>query len=314
MAAQQNTTSISVVVCAHTEKRWTLLCETIDSLARQTHPAHEIILVIDHNPNMLTRCQTHFGSTPGVQVVPNVGNGLPDARNTGVEHATGDVIAFIDDDAIAESDWLAQHAAAYDNPNESCIMGVGGRIMPRWESHRPAWFPEEFNWTVGCTYVGIPLVRTRIRNPIGCNMSFTRRAFENGRRFKMGRKEGTVKQNHDETEFSIRLRQEIPDCQIVFEPSARVHHFVPNSRLTAAFFFDRTFNEGRSKAKLSSMVGADDSLSTERSYTFKTLPLGVLRGLGDVFRLRFAGLARACMITLGLASTTSGYMIGLLDR
>src|SRR5439155_542168 len=76
------------------------------------------------------------------------------ARTTGIDRADrGDVIAFLDDDAVAEPDWLETMLRAY---GDGSVMAVGGRIEPLWAAGRPGWFPPEFDWVVGCTYVGLP--------------------------------------------------------------------------------------------------------------------------------------------------------------
>jgi glycosyltransferase involved in cell wall biosynthesis len=300
----------SVIVCAHTEKRWALLIETVESLLRQTTPARQLILIIDNNADLLRRCQQEF-SHQGVLVAANSGSGLSDARNTGVAMLAPDVdiVAFIDDDAVAAPDWITQHVAAYDDADEAHIISAGGYIVPRWESTRPSWFPDEFNWVVGCSYRGSPTTRQYVRNGIGCNMSFRRKAFENGRGFKLGRKGGTVAINNDDTEFCIRLAQEVPGAKVLYLPDARVDHFVPIGRTSVKFFLERCYSEGRSKAILTQMVGSDQSLSNERTYTLNTLPAGVLRGIGDGIRLQFSGFARAAMIVLGLCSTGLGFAL-----
>ena len=84
--------------------------------------------------------------------------------------ATGDVVAFLDDDAAAAPDWLSRLLAPYADPR---VLGVGGRVLPRWDRARPRWFPAEFDWVVGCTYAGHP-DEGPVRNVIGANMSFRR--------------------------------------------------------------------------------------------------------------------------------------------
>ena len=77
--------------------------------------------------------------------------GISGARNSGIAAARGAIIAFLDDDAIAAPDWLEQLLAGYSSPN---VLGVGGAIEPQWQGGRPRWFPPEFDWVVGCTYLG----------------------------------------------------------------------------------------------------------------------------------------------------------------
>ena len=82
--------TVSVVVCGFTEERWGDLCRAVSSLHRQTEPAQEIILVVDHCPALLRRAQENLA---GVTAVPNrMAKGLAGGRNTGVAEARGDVV------------------------------------------------------------------------------------------------------------------------------------------------------------------------------------------------------------------------------
>ncbi len=163
---------ISVIICAYTEKRWPELVSAIASIQHQTLPPSEIIIVIDHNPDLLRRVQALEAE---VIAIGNSGaKGLSGARNSGWTRARGEIIAFLDDDAIAEPNWLENLAACYADP---AVVGVGGKIAPLWETRRPSWFPEEFDWVVGCTYRGMPTSNAPVRNVIGANMSIRRSAL-----------------------------------------------------------------------------------------------------------------------------------------
>src|SRR5262245_42192067 len=99
------TAAISVIICAYTEERWLDLVAAVQSVQSQTVPAHEIIVVIDHNPTLWQRAQA---ALPGVSVIENSGpRGLSGTRNSGIALAEGNVIAFMDEDAMAAPDWLA---------------------------------------------------------------------------------------------------------------------------------------------------------------------------------------------------------------
>ena len=227
----RQTTCASVVVCVYTEKRMQQIRMALDSIARQTMAASQVIVVVDHNPSLLDQLSLEY---PSLDVIPNMlEKGLSGARNTGIEHAKGDVIVFLDDDAQAQPQWLEAFLACYADQS---IVGVGGLVLADWgTSERPPWFPDEFLWVVGCSYRGLPEAKADIRNPIGASMSFRRSAFEQaglfdssvGRTFTSSRPLGC-----EETEFSIRLRQLSPTARIVYEPLAVVHHYIDQSRCT----------------------------------------------------------------------------------
>lgn len=60
--------TISVIICSYTEQRWDDLLAIVNSVRQQTLPANEIIIVIDHNPNLLRQAQEHF---PEMAVIEN---------------------------------------------------------------------------------------------------------------------------------------------------------------------------------------------------------------------------------------------------
>ncbi len=302
----QNPSSISVIICAYTELRWQQMLDAVKSLQTQTLAPSEIILAIDHNPALAARtreCIDH------VVVIENKENrGLSGARNTAIRHATGDIIAFMDEDAFAGPDWLEHLSNGYADRR---VVGVGGAIIPLWEAHRPRWFPEEFDWVVGCTYRGMPQTQAPVRNLIGCNMSFRREVFDvvGGFRNGIGRV-GTRPVGCEETELCIRIQQHWPRRILLHNPAAVVNHHVPRSRAAWSYFLSRCYSEGLSKALVAHFVGTGDGLATERNYTLRTLPHGVVRSLGDAFHGKWFALGHAIAIPLGLALTILGYLLG----
>ncbi|MDD5370311.1 MAG: glycosyltransferase family 2 protein [Anaerolineaceae bacterium] len=298
---------VSVIVCAYTEDRWNDLVAAVDSLQKQSVPPGEIIVVVDHNPALLARVCGELGGITGIENQEQ--RGLSGARNSGIRVARGSVLAFMDEDAVAASDWIERLQSGYQQPE---VVGVGGAILPHWLSARPAWFPVEFDWVVGCTYRGMPEDATPVRNLIGCNMSFRREVFEavGGFRVGMGRV-GTLPVGCEETELCIRSHQRLHPGILLYEPTARVHHRVPAHRANLRYFLSRCYSEGISKSQVAHWVGAGDGLANERTYTLRTLPEGFLDGLkAALFHGQLAGLGRAAAITSGLLVTTAGYLAG----
>jgi GT2 family glycosyltransferase len=294
---------LSVVLCAYTLERWSDIEQAVASLQRQTVPPTQVVLVADHNDELLHRARATF---PGVTCVPNTGpRGLSGARNSGVATAVGDVVAFLDDDAAAEPDWVERLLDAF---GEDDVIGVGGGVLPDWRAPRPPWFPDEFLWVVGCSYEGLPRTRAEVRNPIGANMAFRRDVFADAGGFDtdIGRL-GKDAAGCEETEFAIRARRARAGSRVLVEPAARCHHHVPADRVTRRYFRRRCRAEGRSKAVVSRLAGAESALSTERVYVRRTLPAGVVRGLGDLVRGDRSGAARSWAIVEGVLLTASSY-------
>ena len=299
---------VSVILCAYTEERWNELAAAVDSVRGQTRPPQEIILVIDHNPNLLEHARRHFLNETVIENREE--KGLSGARNSGIAIASGKVIAFMDEDAVAEPDWLERLLEGYSDP---LVSGVGGTIQPNWLVKPPGWFPEEFNWVIGCTYKGMPDRPAPVRNMIGANMSFDRTVFQECGGFRSGLgRVGTLPLGCEETELCIRVQQHWPKQKFLYEPRALVRHRVPGKRGTFRYFAARCFAEGISKAAVSRLVGARDGLASEREYTRRTLPTALLRGFLDGLQGQVAGFGRAAAIIAGLGVTSLGYIWGYI--
>src|ERR1700678_2484485 len=104
----------SVIICAYTEDRWLELVDAVASVHAQAHQADEIIIVVDRNDALRERAEAELA---GVTVVANQqGPGISGARNTGVDHSSAEVLAFLDDDAFAETDWLPKLITPFSRP------------------------------------------------------------------------------------------------------------------------------------------------------------------------------------------------------
>ncbi len=298
---------VSIVICSYSLDRFDQLVACVASVLDQSRAADEVVVVIDHNEALRARAVSQF---PDVEVVPNrLAQGLSGARNTGVLVSTGDVVAFIDDDATADRDWLGRLVEPYQDP---LVLGTGGHIEPNWLTSQPGWFPDEFRWVVGCSYRGLPTSIEHVRNPIGCSMSFRRESMIDAGLFRDGvGRVGANLSGCEETELSIRATARQPGSYILYVPESRVNHLVPAARCTLSYFVRRCYAEGVSKAVLARLLGADASSRNERGHALRTLPRGVGRGMLDTLRSgRPDGLLRSSAIVIGLVAWAAGFTIG----
>ncbi|MGH2936559.1 MAG: glycosyltransferase [Solirubrobacterales bacterium] len=307
--------SVSVVVSTYDESRWSQLVACVASLRRQSAPAAQLIVVVDHNAALLDRAREAFAEA--IVIDNDHPRGLAGARNAGIAASATDVVAFIDDDARAEPDWLEQLRGCFAAAE---TVGAGGALIPDWEDGRPTWVPPEFYWVFGCSYTGLPEELAPVRNPIGANMAARAEVLQEVGGFREGgeadsprelRARGMVRAAGnvpDDTDLAIRVKQRLADAVWLYQPSARVLHSVPAARTSVGYFMRRSFEEGVGKASLSRFVGTEAGLSSERGYVSRVLPRGVRRELGKLARGDAAAALRILAILAGTAAAAIGYL------
>ncbi len=303
--------SVSIVICCHSKERLDDLRQSVRSALGQTFPSCEVIVAVDHNQELFDILQSEL--PPTVKVVANAGvKGLSDTRNAGIRATGGCILAFIDDDAIAEPDCIERLVQQY---RVRSVVAVGGRSIPAWEDGRPSWFPEELDWIVGSTYRGAPEVVSQVNRLIGCNMSFRREVFETVGLFStdLGRV-GTAGEGED-SEICMRIRQRMPGNLLLYEPAAVVYHKVPPQRATFKYLLSRSYSGGRSVAVIRGMYAgsetAPQSIATERGYLSYILTRAIPSRLPGAYRP--TSMAQLFAIAASVIATGLGFLIGTVS-
>lgn len=287
--------------------RWDDIEAAIESLQRQTRKADEIILAVDNNDMLFEAASAAF--EPSVRVVHNRGErGVSPTRNVAARAAESIVLAYLDDDAVADVAWLEALVGWYSDPE---VVGVGGLAFPEWAGDgRPAWFPPSFDWVVGCSHSGVPRTAQPVRNFIGCNMSVRRETWDSIGGFDEG--VGRVGSNGgggDETDFCLRIAEHVGGV-IMHEPAGLVRHHVPASRQSVRYFITRCYREGTSKAAIAGRATGGATLGDERAHLLGTLPQEFLSGLRSAATGDVGGLARSSAMVAGTAATIVGFVVG----
>jgi glycosyltransferase involved in cell wall biosynthesis len=298
---------VSVIVCSYSERRFALLRRSVGSVARQTAPAGQVVVVVDHNPALAERCRRELG----VEVVENeLTPGLSGARNTGLRVARCPTVAFLDDDAVADPAWLERIGAGYDDPGQ---LGVGGTTVPMWERHRPAWSVPELDWVFGCSYAGQPAVRHPVRNVFGGNASFRREVVDavGGFPSALGRR-GADRRGCEETELCIRAGRARPQGHFVRRPDAVVHHLVPVERARVGYVLRRCLGEGLSKGRLATRVGVASGTSTERAYIAQLVTRALRRDLRRALAGEASAVARVAVLGASVTAAGVGFAAGMV--
>ncbi|TKX47739.1 glycosyltransferase family 2 protein [Halorubrum sp. SD690R] len=254
---------LSVVVCTYTLDMYEHFCEAADSVLAQTHDDVELVVVVDGVPEVYERVAEDYGYREDTVIECNDENvGLLTSRNRGAELATGDVVAFIDDDAVADEAWAERLVRAYD---EEDAIAAGGKMIPEWVAGKPAYLPEEFYWLIGVTHKGFADGSGEVRNTFGSNISFRADVFEDlgGFDVDIGGRKGDKNLQGGETELCARMHEKYGQG-VWYDPEAEVAHKVFEYRTEFRWLVDRAFWQGYSKRAMESMV--NDGQASEEAF------------------------------------------------
>jgi GT2 family glycosyltransferase len=156
---------ISVIVCTHNGAA--TLAQCLQRTSELAYPDFEVIVVDDGSAD----ASAAIARAHGVELIQTEHRGLSFARNAGVERAAGEIVAFLDDDAYPDPDWL-KYVAASLRAND--YAGMGGPNIP----------PDDDGLIADCVAVapGGPihvLISDREAEHVpGCNMAFRKSALQ----------------------------------------------------------------------------------------------------------------------------------------
>lgn len=312
---------VSIVIATYSDVRWQLLGHAISSVRAGGVQPSEVIIAVDNNRGLAERVRN---AMPGIRVVEHDGpRGVAGCRNAGAAAAHHEILAFLDDDAVASPGWLHAIREAVRDLN---VAGVGGLATPAWEDGKPAWFPDCFSWTVGCTSESQSMEgRRQVRNVFGGNMAVRTAVFRavggfrqpsqrvNSRTVSLrrvfGKVAATPSYGCEETELCIRVSQHMPSARWMAVPEMTIVHRVSKDRSTYRYFMRRCFTEGREKAFLVVRnVGFAEGLRTERQYTRQLLTRDILPAAR---KRSLAGFCEALAIVSGFTAALAGFAVGL---
>jgi GT2 family glycosyltransferase len=296
----------TVVMATYSMQRWPFMEATVESLLSGPDKPRHVVICVDQNEELYKRVKATW---PQVTVILNTGRpGASSTRNTGAEYVDTPFIVFLDDDILVYEGWLMRLLAPFADPT---VVGTGGGIVPGWQSGRPKWFPEEFDWALGASYRGMPTVRSAVRNVWSENMAVRADAFHAVGGFRIGFGKVGHYSRPEDTDLCIRIAAHVPGARWVYAPDATAEHHVPVSRTSFSFFLRRTYLEGRGKVEMARLLGRQEKLRDERDYLRRTLPSGIFAGLWAAARHgEISGLLKAGAIVAGILAAAVGAAVG----
>ena len=270
---------VSVVICTYALDRYEDFSEAVESVLEQSYDSVEVIVVVDGNETVAERVRTDFADEDIVVYNNDENRGVSYSRTKGAEIATGEVVAFIDDDAVADPNWVSELVRGYE---EMDALAVGGRMAGNWLAGRPWFLPAEFDWLVGVTHRGFTTETEEVRNTFESNISFRRETFLGLGGFdpELGPKADEYR-NSEGSEIGSRLQSEY-GRGVLYVPTAVVTHKVFDYRTHFVWLARRAFKQGVSKRTMEQRTVADSS--EEFGFLYQLFTEHLPRRVGELIR------------------------------
>ena len=267
---------LSIIITSYTTERVGDIYELLDSIKAQTYSDIETIFVAERSVELLNKVRAYASEKDAfnLKVIFNDGEpGLSAARNLGIKGAEGNIIAFVDDDALLFPDCAGEMVKAYE---DDTIIGVTGPAFPLWEDESMSWFPQECYWILSCTAWSDRNEMQEVRNAWGMNMSFRREAFEKAVLFTSdfglcnSKRGGWVDPPSEDVDLSLRVKEKTGK-HIIYNPDAKVRHRVYNYRVRQKFIMQRAYSVGYQRRMLKRLYTERDNGSDLLSQEHKLL-------------------------------------------
>lgn len=231
---------LTVVVATY--QRYDILSECLSALQRQTLDSGDFeVLVVDNSPDEDASLSfgERYANAKGLRWIHQHVRGLSAARNRGIRESRHPLIAFLDDDAIADPAWAKEIVEAFDLFGER-VAAVGGRIDLGWRTPRPQWLhPSLHKFLTTVDHGSERRLLNGSEEIAGANMSFRKSVFTEHGFFSesLGRKGSSTLLSNEDTRLFKALHE--AGYAIAYAPLARVEHIVDPSRLVQSWFRKR---------------------------------------------------------------------------
>ncbi|HEX4998712.1 MAG TPA: glycosyltransferase [Terriglobia bacterium] len=218
---------VSIVLCSYNGQRH--IEESLAAIGRLDYPDFEVIVVDDGSTDQTAA----IASRHDVRLIRTENRGLSAARNTGLHAATGEIVAYIDDDAYPDREWLKRLAMVFLRTD---YAGVGGPNIP----------PEGDCFVAQCVALApggpihVLLTDTEAEHIPGCNMAFRRAEL-----LEIGGFDPRFRTAGDDVDVCWRIQQQ--GWKLGFTAAATVFH---HRRGSVRTYWKQQVGYGRAEAML----------------------------------------------------------------
>ena len=239
---------VSVIISTYNREKY--LNNYLKNILKQDYHNFEV-LIIDQSSNTSKKFIKYINSLKNiVRYYKASFTNLSLARNMGIKNAKGDIVVFIDDDALAEKKWLSEIVRTFKITG---AHAVGGKIDPLWQNKKPDWIKNNMLWVFSILdYADQITDFVWPACPIGTNMAIQKDVFTKLGMFNKNIcHQGSKLLYNDEVEFINKLF--INKFKIIYTPLAIVKHIIPSNKITKKYLLKRYFYQGVSDRQLANL-------------------------------------------------------------
>jgi glycosyltransferase involved in cell wall biosynthesis len=271
---------LSIVICSYNRAQY--IGDALDSLYNQTSSlsAFEVILVDNNSTDGTPEVYSHWRvkhPDGNFQYLTEHRQGASYARNTGAVHAKTDWLCFMDDDAVAFPDFVAN--IIKHTQEKPTIVGFGGKIIPKYIPEKPVWMSYYVSSLVGnFDYSPVPCAFKKGKYPLESNMVVKKSVFDQigGFNTSLPGVVGTVRIGGEGKELFYKIL-ELGEI-IHYDPSIIVYHVVETSKLTKEYLYRVASGIGRGERVRTLSISRMAYLKKLTEYIFK-LGASVILGI-----------------------------------
>ncbi|HBF87857.1 MAG TPA: hypothetical protein DDX39_04365 [Bacteroidales bacterium] len=270
---------LSIIICSYNRDKY--LPEALESLTKQTldNSKVEYIVINNNSTDKTEEISLNFGKNNpelNFKYAIESNQGLSYARNKGIEIASGKIIAFIDDDAIAEPDYAENLLQAFQNNPK--FDSLGGKVLPIYFAGKePKWMSKYLEGFVSkVDYGDTTTAFVSTKYPVGCNMAFRKEVFE-----ELGGFNVDLGIRNDDKYMFLKLRRN--GKTILYAADVIVHHYMDAFRVEDWYIKKQSFQVGATERIRLKQEPFIQTLAKPFEYLFKFAAAVIL---GTVFLLK----------------------------
>ena len=248
---------LTVIICTYNRAKY--IGPLLESLASNTLSKSEYeILLVDNNCTDNTRsvCEQFAAAYPDIRFryVVETEQGLSAARNCGIRQAHGDLIVYVDDDALVDPNYLQDYVTYFNEHPE--VMALGGPIEPLYETAEPAWMSPYTKalLTAWMNYGNQPREYPNGCYPGGGNSAYRKVVFDKVGLFntELGRKGNLLLASEEKDIFDKMYSL---GMKVLYIPGPVLHHCIPQAKLEEDYFNRLTLQIGKSERARTKAIG-----------------------------------------------------------